>query len=167
MLKKSAYIWLLFVGVTVHAQENTLRASVDAETRIALLKAVAGAAQRISEPLCSAVFGDFSDAGNRPLDQVLADSGFTATEYLSLVFFVDGSGERRCQDGSIGAFASPGARVVRVCSGAIKRKVRSDPDRIELLLIHELLHVLGAQEAPAAGAPTSEEIDERVFSRCR
>jgi hypothetical protein len=125
-------------------------------------QALDGALGRLDAPACQAVFGDFSDGSGRPLDRVLDESGYTGSSYLRLVFFADGAAHPHCQGGMVGAFTVPGSRVVHVCPIAVRRLSRQDPDLVEVLLIHELLHSLGLHENP----PTPEQIDARVYDHC-
>ena len=149
------------------APKATLRATVDASTRHLLGQALRAGSRRLGEPACQAVLTDFRDATGRTLDRALGDAGFTAQEYLWLVFFADGAGHANCETGDAGAFTIAGSRVVHVCPHAVRRLNRLDPALVEALLIHEMLHTLGLQESPStAGAPTTEEISARVESRC-
>jgi len=138
------------------------RGTLDASTRFLVGQALDGALGRLDTPACQAVFGDFSDGSGRPLDRVLDESGYSGSSSLRLVFFADGAAHPHCQSGIVGAFTSPGSRVVHVCPTAVRRLSRLDPALVEVLLIHELLHTLGLHENP----PTPEEIDARVESRC-
>jgi hypothetical protein len=121
-----------------------------------------GAARRLSEPRCAQVFADFTDAEGRTLQEKLDGYGLTGTDYLSLVYFADGLERGRCDDGGVLATATPGSRLVSVCS-RFARAYRNDPTWGEIVLIHEALHTLGLGENP----PSSSEISTRVMARCR
>jgi hypothetical protein len=138
------------------------RGALDPSTRFLVGRALDGASGRLAEPACQAVFGDFSDDSGRPLERVLAESGYSGQAYLRLVFFADGAAHPHCQSGIVGAFTVPGSRVVHVCPANVRRLSKLDPALVDVLLIHELLHTLGLHENP----PTPEEIDARVESRC-
>jgi hypothetical protein len=56
------------------------------------------------------------------------------------------------------AFTQPGSLAVRVCPLV----ARQDPDTVELIVLHEMLHSLGLQENP----PTSQQITQQVRRRC-
>jgi hypothetical protein len=67
-----------------------------------------------------------------------------------------------CRTGATLAATAPGSRVVFVCPAAFVRRTRSDSERAQATLIHEMLHTLGLGEDP----PTSSEITQRVLFRC-
>jgi len=121
-----------------------------------------GAAQRLARPQCAEVFRDFADARGRSLQDRLDAYRMTGPEYLSLIYFANGSDDGRCADQSVLASATPGSRLVAVCS-RFARAYREDRTWAEVVLIHEALHTLGLGENP----PTSFEISTRVSSRCR
>jgi hypothetical protein len=121
-----------------------------------------GAAQRLARPRCAEVFRDFADADGRPLQDKLEAYRLTGPEYLSLIYFADGSDAGRCGDEGVLATTTPGSRHVAVCS-RFARAYRDNSTWAEVVLIHEALHTLGLGENP----PTSHEISTRVASRCR
>jgi hypothetical protein len=121
-----------------------------------------GAAQRLARPRCAEVFRDFADADGRPLQDQLEAFRLTAPEYLSLIYFADGSDAGRCGDEGVLATTTPGSRRVAVCR-RFARAYRDDATWAEVVLIHEALHTLGLGENP----PTSHEISTRVAARCR
>jgi len=121
-----------------------------------------GAARRLSQPRCAEVFRDFVDARGRPLQEKLDAYRLTGREYLSLVYFADGSEDGRCRDGNVLANTTPGSRRVSICT-RFDRAYRQDRIWTEVVVIHEALHTLGLGENP----PSSFEISTRVASRCR
>jgi hypothetical protein len=127
-----------------------------------LRRAVRGAARHLAEPACAALLGDFEDASGRPLRERLDTLGIDPSDWTRRVLFYDGTDERRCRrDSRLLAFTAPGSHVVRVCRGLVDL-ARVDPDRAEVVVIHEVLHTLGLGEDP----PSSLEITARVRSRC-
>lgn len=145
-----------------HGPGTSFRGAVDPSTRFLLGQALDGAAARLDTPACQSVFSDFSDGSGHRLDRVLEESGYPGHVYIRFVFFADGAAHPLCRTDLVGAFTVPGSRVVHVCPIAVRRLARQNPELLELLLIHELLHTLGLHENP----PTTEEIDARVESRC-
>src|SRR5215470_11628959 len=81
-------------------------------TRPALASAVQdaldGASRRLRQPGCSAVFGDFTDAGGHTLQSNLDAVGRSGPAYLGLIHFHDGQGVGRCERSGIMAVTSPG-----------------------------------------------------------
>jgi len=121
-----------------------------------------GAAQRLAQPECARIFGDFANAAGQRLQEKLDAYGLNGAEYLSLVYFSDGGDDGRCGDGNVLATTTPGSRRVAVCS-RFTRAYREDPTWAEVVVIHEALHTLGLGENP----PSSAEISTRVAARCR
>jgi hypothetical protein len=119
------------------------------ETKMMMQKAVDGATRRMRSLDCQQVFADFS------LD-------VPAPDRFAAVRFVDDSGASECVRRSTLAFTAPGARVVHVCGVQFKSRFLLDPTKAEMIVIHELLHVLGLGENP----PTSGAITARVTARC-
>jgi hypothetical protein len=60
------------------------------------------------------------------------------------------------------AFTEVGSQVVRICGRHFKERFLGSRRATEIIMIHEFLHTLGLGENP----PTSEEITDRVRSRC-
>jgi hypothetical protein len=131
------------------AEPAVLMGFVNSGTRLAVQRAVDGATRRLTHPECQRVFGDFSFA-------------VPAADHFAYVRFVDDSNALQCARGSTLVFTQPGGRVVHVCGNQFKGRFQSDPTRAEIIVIHELLHVLGLGENP----PTSDAITARVTARC-
>ena len=121
-----------------------------------------GAARRLAQPDCAAIFRDFAGAAGQPLQEKLDAYGLTGPEYLSLIYFADGVEGGRCGDEMVLATTTPGSRLVSVCR-RFARAYRDDPTWGEIVVIHEALHTLGLGENP----PSSAEISIRVADRCR
>ncbi len=135
-----------------------IRHSADA---VAVHEAILGARRRLESPECREIFSEFATASGLPLQSVLDASGWTGAEYLGLIGFYDGSGDRRCVHTRIAAFTAPGRRTVFVCPG-FRSEWRRDQRYAEVVILHEALHSLGLGENP----PSSREITARVERRC-
>ena len=131
---------------------------------MAVRRAVEGASLRLEEPECRRVLTDFTDAAGHPLAAALERLGERPADYLrGLVFFYDGSSQRRCATGEILGGTQPGSRVIYVCPVQFFETDRRDKRATEIFIIHETLHSLGLEENP----PAPVEIDWRVMKRCR
>jgi hypothetical protein len=159
-----------WAGLLAGGSEAARAAAIDPKMRMiapgpsagAILMAREGAARRLSDPRCAQVFSEFTDADGRPLQEKLDAYRLTGPEYLALVYFADGLDRGRCEDAGVLATATPGGRLVAVCS-RFARTYRSNPTWGEIVLIHEALHTLGLGENP----PSSSEISTRVSAACR
>ena len=98
----------------------------------------------------------------RPLRENLEKWGVGPADYLEMVPFLDGSGQRLCRWGKVDLAAAPGVPRVFVCGPFAATQLR-EPRMAEALVIHEMLHTLGLGENP----PTSAEITSRVMGRCQ
>jgi hypothetical protein len=136
----------------------------DAFTALAVRNALDGAARRLQQQSCQAVFAQFTDHQGRSLDQNLLDLGETAESYLAgRVLFYDAVGQGPCRRLGVLAYTQPGSRVVLVCGRAFEATWRNERRLAEAVLIHEMMHSLGLGENP----PTSAEITTRVLEACR
>jgi len=127
-----------------------------------LRRALDGASQRLRSPRCQRLLSEFSDERGRPLRARLDELQTSATSYLPLVVFLDGSESSQCRSNmALFAYTTRGSRVVFVC-GRFERGWHRNPPRAEAVLIHEALHTLGLGEDP----PTSIEITRRVQFYC-
>lgn len=122
--------------------------------------AVEGAARRLTDPRCQEVLSDFVDAEGRTLMAVFTALGKTPSQYVRIVWFVDGRDESRCKDTEIGAITKVGSRVIFLCPHLFRLQPGSKHN--EILVIHELLHTLGLGENP----PTSAQITQQITKRC-
>jgi hypothetical protein len=134
----------------VRTEPAVLLKFISTEAKMAVTHAVAGATRRLEQPECQRVFADFSLA-------VPAAGQFAA------VRFVDDPDAAKCRPGSHTlAFTEPGARVVHICGRRFEDVHRANPTLAEVIIVHELLHVLGLGEDP----PTSAAITLQVATRC-
>jgi hypothetical protein len=125
--------------------------------------ALAGAVHRLERDECRRIFADFRDGAGASLQDRLDRLGVGARDYLSLVVFADGYGQRSCRGTDVMAVTAPGSRVVRVCGRRFFEVQARSPERAELVVLHEALHTLGLGENP----PDSLEITRRVGERCK
>lgn len=121
-------------------------------------RALDGASERLRTTECRRLLHDFTDRQGRPLQERLDTFGLSADEFLGYVGFYEGDGQGRCRHDNVVAFTAPGSLAVRVCP----QVTRHDPETVEIILIHEMLHALGLGENP----PTSSQITEQVRRRC-
>ncbi len=142
--------------------ELPLRVRLTGASRAAVMRALAGAAARLEEPVCQAVLGDFEAAVGDEPSRRLAALRLTASEFLDVIVFARGARQGRCAEPGVLAVTTPGSRVVYVCEGRFAELATGDPETAEATLIHEALHSLGVPENP----PTSREITRRVLARC-
>jgi len=128
----------------------------------AVLRALNGAARRLTDERCQAVLSDFHDEQGRPLNARLKELDQTGLTYLPLVVFLDGSSMTQCTKQDSFAYTAQGARTVFVCGQRFERVLLDNPPRAEAVIIHEALHTLGLGENP----PSSLEITQQVMRRC-
>jgi hypothetical protein len=79
--------------------------------------------------------------------------------------FLDGSRIHTCRQRDVYAFTSPGSLSVFLCSN-FRKLVWVNVASAANILIHEMLHSLGAGEAPHTGVLNGYEITARVESCC-
>jgi hypothetical protein len=127
-----------------------------------LERAIAGATRRLIEPPCQLLLTDFSDASGRKLSAILAATGKDVAASLAPLRFIDDAAASPCRQAAVLAFAEPGGHVVHVCGPRLKARFLIEPAAVEMIVIHEFLHVLGLGENP----PTSDAITARVVARC-
>jgi hypothetical protein len=144
-------------------EDRPLQAIHDPATRFALERAAMGATERLEHPECGKVLSDFRDVTGRTIREELDVLGETPRGYLARVVFREGLDRRPCRNPGILAFTSVGGREVFVCSPQLWQTYRSNPARIEALVIHEMMHTLGLGENP----PRPPEIDAQILKRCR
>jgi hypothetical protein len=128
----------------------------------AVERALVGAVRRLESPECRRIFADFRDGAGAPLQDGLDRLGLDAPDYLAVVLFADGFGQRSCHGTDVMAVTAPGSRVVRICGPRFSEAQARSPERAELVVLHEALHTLGLGENP----PDSLEITRRVGERC-
>lgn len=148
--------------LTLALLSPTPRVQVQGHAGDAVRRAVLGAQERLRRPECRAVLLDFGAFEGGGLESSLASTGLDAPGWLSLIVFADGNGQGMCRQAGVMFVTTPGSRVVFTCAARVRALAASQPERAELLVIHELLHTLGLPEAP----PSSLEITNRVVDRC-
>jgi hypothetical protein len=136
--------------------------SLNPRAAVALDRMLGLAEEKLSNPVCREIFGEFQDASGRPLDGVLEETGRDATGLLRGLEFVDGTATIACRDRRTLAWTNPGARTIRLCSLEFADAAHAHPQFVANLLIHESLHSLGLGENP----PSSLEITELVGRKC-
>jgi len=129
-----------------------------------LLRARRLAIEKLGSARCRQLFTEFEDAAGRRLEVVLQHRRETGAHHLLLLSFRDGSSTAACRT-PIFAFTDLGSQEVFLCPPFMET-VRRDAATAANILIHEMLHSLGAGEAPAPGLPTSLEITARVALLC-
>jgi hypothetical protein len=134
----------------------------DNEAARALERALQGADERLAEPACRAVLGDFLDTTGTSLQARMEAQGVSERAYLRRIVFAEDRHLRSCRSKDTLAATAPGSRVVFVCPTAFARAVSANPEHAEATVIHEMLHTLGLGENP----PSSQEITARVLARC-
>jgi hypothetical protein len=70
-----------------------------------------------------------------------------------------------CRRRDVYAFTEPGSLSVLLCRSFGELTAR-DASSAANLLLHEMLHSLGAGEAPSTGLLTAYEITDRVETHC-
>lgn len=143
-------------------RSGTVRIS-DANLAALVKFAVEGASDRLADPACQRLFGEFTDLEGRPLAENLAALGDDGRSFLTRLLIYDAGDHDLCRTRGVLAVTHPGSRVVLVCGDIFRKAYLSDPPLAEAVIIHEALHSLGLGENP----PTSQEITARVLSRCR
>ncbi len=133
----------------------------DVATLFAVRSAVDGAARRLARAYCRLVFADFVDDSGVTLSTKLTTEGKSVADYLAVVRFVNDSGAPQCRTATL-AFTQPGGRVVHICGPRFANGFHRDRTTAEIIVIHEVLHVMGLGENP----PTSAAITKQVLARC-
>jgi hypothetical protein len=133
----------------------------DPLARRAIVSALNTAVARFEDTGCRTILLDFADRDGRPLADRLASLRVDFDQYVSMLFFFDGTRSRTCEKGAM-AFTAPGSRVVHVCVDQLKQVQLDQPEYVIATLIHEILHTLGLEE----NSPSSSDITRRVLARC-
>jgi hypothetical protein len=158
---------VLFAGVGARhvaragPQPKTPNRPLNAFDAAAVDRAKEGAARKLQDAECRKVFTDFTNRDGLPLQASLDKWGVSATEYLQMIPFLDGSSLSLCRWSKVDLVTTPGTPRVFVCAQFAATQLR-DPWLAEDIVIHEMLHTLGLGENP----PTSTEITKRVKGRC-
>ena len=120
-----------------------------------------GAMRRLRSPECQRVLADFRDPEGRTLLENLQSFGMEPEGYLETIAFLDGRNQAFCRSGRVYLATVIGARRVFVCRPFFQA-VWQDRGRVEISVIHEMLHTLKLGEDP----PSSVEITDQVVARC-
>ena len=165
MWRRGVLACALLIGILAgraDAQTPVLLGFMESDTRLAVRRAVEGAAARLARPGCQDLFSDFSDEGGQRLSTALAASGKSPTEALGALRFFDDGAAPQCRAGTTLAFTQIGSRLIRVCGPQFREQFLQNRSTTEIILIHEFLHALGLGENP----PTSDAITKQVAVRC-
>jgi hypothetical protein len=138
---------------------------VDPSIATVVSRARTAALRKLGVPKCRQLFSEFADLSGVPLDQVLTAAGETAESRLGRMAFLDGARVPPCGRRDVYAFTKPGSLSIQLCRNFRKLALRNAASAANLL-IHEMLHSLGAGEAPHTGVMDGYEITARVESRC-
>lgn len=162
---------VLALGVASSAQAQEAIESVSGsgyvEPSVAMpvSRARRAALRRLVDPGCRRLFSEFKDMEGNRLDEVLAARGDTAEGHLKRIDVLNGTDMYPCRQKNVYAFTSPGTTSVFVC-GNFRKLAWENVEIAGNVLIHEMLHSLGAGEAPTPGLPTAHEISSQVKMRC-
>jgi hypothetical protein len=154
--------WAMALILTISVSHGPDRVQVKGEAGDALRRAIRDAEERLRDPACRAVLGDFRALEEGTMEARLATLDLTADAWLERLVFADGVGQAACRRSDVILATSPGSRVVYACAARFHLLAARDPALGAVLVIHELLHSLGLPEAP----PSSREITGRVRARC-
>ncbi|HXD21698.1 MAG TPA: hypothetical protein VN654_32055 [Vicinamibacterales bacterium] len=164
MWRRGVLSCALLIGIVgrAGAQTPVLLGYMDSDIRLAVRRAVEGAAARLARPGCQKLFADFTDADGQRLSTTLAASGKSPTEAFSVLRFFDDGAAPQCGAGTTLAFTQRGSRLIRVCGPQFRERFQQNRTTTEIVVIHEFLHSLGLGENP----PSSQAITEQVVVRC-
>jgi hypothetical protein len=138
---------------------------VDPSVAASVYRARMAALKKLRAPRCRRIFAEFTNLAGLSLDEVLAARGETAESHLRRMAFLNGSGVSPCGRRDVYAFTSPGSLSILLCSN-FRKLTRVNVSSTANILIHEMLHSLGAGEAPYTGLLTGYEINSHVELRC-
>jgi hypothetical protein len=161
----SAVLTVIGSGALLAREEPMhTRLSFTGISRLYVARSIAGARQRLADPVCQQVLTDFRDGSGNTLLANLEAMQKGPVEFLDLIWFLDASELRPCKRRrELVAYTSPGQRVIYVCGSRFVHPIfRLDGPLAELLILHEFLHALGLGENP----PTSEQITRQIAKRC-
>ena len=165
MWRRGVLSCALLVGIVAGragAQTPVLLGYMDSDIRLAVRRAVEGAAARLARPGCRDLFADFTDEDGQRLSTTLAASGKSPTETFSVLRFFDDGAAPQCREGTTLAFTQTGSRLIRICGPQFRDRYQQNRTTTEIVVIHEFLHSLGLGENP----PSSQAITEQVVVRC-
>jgi hypothetical protein len=165
MWRRGVLACALLIGILAGragAQTPVLLGFMESDIRLALRRAVEGAAARLARPGCQDLFSDFTDEVGQRLSTTLAASGKSPTEAFGVLRFFDDGAAPQCHAGTTLAFTQTGSRLIRVCGSQFRERFLQNRSTTEIIVIHEFLHALGLGENP----PTSDAITKQVAVRC-
>ena len=160
--------WLLVIALRptpAAAQDTWPRVHIgDSFAADAVRRALDGAALRLRAPRCAEVFSSpkLLDGEGRPLQARLVELQADGGEYLARLSFYDASSAKGCQRDDVLAYTTVGAGHVFICGPRFLAEWKRGPHRVEITVIHEVLHTLGLGENP----PSSREITNVVRDHC-
>jgi hypothetical protein len=128
----------------------------------AVRQTVDGARARLGTPSCQGLLDEFKTPDGISLKERLHQSGSTLEDRLRELHFFDASDHSVCRSAQVYAFTHPGLGAVYVCTRRFTAARLREPDQVEAVVIHELLHTIGLGESP----PATEYITARVKDRC-
>jgi hypothetical protein len=128
----------------------------------AVRQTVEGARARLQQPSCQGLLEEFGAADGKSLRGRLDESGKTLDRHLAELHFFDASDLSTCRSSRVYAFTRPGLGAVYVCTAQFTPTRLREPQLVEAVVIHELLHTIGLGENP----PSPEHITARVKDRC-
>ena len=144
------------------AQTPMLLGFTESDIRLAVRRAVEGAAARLARPGCQDLFSDFTDEVGQRLSTTLAARGKSPTEAFGVLRFFDDGAAPQCRAGTTLAFTQTGSGLIRVCGRQFRKQFLQDRSMTEIIVIHEFLDTLGLGENP----PSSRAITDQVAVRC-
>jgi hypothetical protein len=165
MWRRTVFAYILFfcvLAATTSADAVNLLGFTNMTSRLAVQRAVQGAAVRLARPGCQDVLNDLADQSGRALGTKLAASGTSVADAFRSLRFYDDARAWRCRTGTALAFTEAGSLLIRVCGNRFTKSLSQNSTAAEIVVIHEFLHALGLGENP----PTSGAITERVALRC-
>ena len=165
MWRQTVLAHVLFFGVLAGSSSGDdiiFLGFTEINSRLAVQRAVEGAAVRLARRSCQDVLNDFADQSGRPLGTKLAASGTSVIDAFRSLRFYDGQRAWRCRTGTALAFTEPGSLVIRFCGNRFTKSFSQNSSGTEIIVIHEFLHALGLGENP----PASETITAQVARRC-
>jgi hypothetical protein len=168
MWNRKGWVCLALWVVSIVAGKGRLEAADKAPRLLlsfdaaAVRQTVEGARVRLGEPSCQSLLEEFKAEDGLNLKAHLDGSGKTLAGHLSELHFFDASELRACRSSRVYAFTRPGLGAVYVCTRQFTATRLREPQHLEAVVIHELLHTIGLGENP----PSSEYITARVKDRC-
>ncbi len=165
---RKGWVCLALLGIAGLPSEGRLEGAERAPRLLlpfdaaAVRQTVDGARVRLAEPSCQGLLEEFKAPDGNTLKVHLDGSGKTLEGHLSELHFFDASDLTACRSARVYAFTRPGLGAVYVCTRQFTATRLREPQHVEAVVIHELLHTIGLSENP----PSPEYITARVKDRC-